>query len=131
MIRACLAVPADERGAPNTYKPLLAAAFSGSRVLPDFVLDRTTKGGFNALAYAGLRDNAPVLRNLLGPTSQLTALGLVTEQPVADALARAAAGRPTAQGALHLVVAAEVWLRQQSTAPASWWEKVSGRVAAA
>ncbi|WP_030888131.1 albusnodin/ikarugamycin family macrolactam cyclase [Streptomyces sp. NRRL S-1868] len=131
VIRACLAVPADERGAPGTYKPLLDAAFTGSSVLPGFVLARTTKGGFNALAYAGLRDNAPVLKDLLGPSSQLAALGLVTEQPVADALARAAAGQPTAQGALHLVVAAEVWLRQHAAAPAAWWEEVSGRVAAA
>ncbi|WP_282503685.1 albusnodin/ikarugamycin family macrolactam cyclase [Streptomyces rhizoryzae] len=131
VIRACLTVPADQRGAPGAYKPLLDAAFAGSRVLPGFVLARTTKGGFNALAYAGLRDNAPVLRDLLGASSKLAALGLVTQQPVADALARAAAGQPTAQGALHLVVAAEVWLRQHAAAPAAWWEEVGGRVAAA
>jgi asparagine synthase (glutamine-hydrolysing) len=130
VIRACLAVSADERGAPGTYKPLLGAAFAGTRVLPGFVLARTTKGGFNALAYAGLRDNGPILRDLLGPSSQLAALGLVTEQPVADALARAAAGQPTAQGALHLMVAAEVWLRQHFATRAAWWEEVSGRVAA-
>ncbi|MGW4042928.1 albusnodin/ikarugamycin family macrolactam cyclase [Streptomyces sp. NPDC004721] len=130
VIRACLAVSADERGAPGQYKPLLDAAFTGTGVLPGFVLARSTKGGFNALAYAGLRDNAPVLRELLGPSSHLAALGLVTEQPVADALARAAAGQPTPQGALHLVVAAEVWLRQLAAAPATWWEEVSGRVAA-
>ncbi|CAM5615433.1 hypothetical protein ACFV83_29395 [Streptomyces pharetrae] len=50
---------------------------------------------------------------------------------VADALARAAARQPAAQGALHLVVAAEVWLRQHAAAPAACWEEVSGRVAAA
>ncbi|MEU8968186.1 albusnodin/ikarugamycin family macrolactam cyclase [Streptomyces monashensis] len=131
VIRACLAVAADERGAPSTYKPLLDAAFADSDVLPPFVLARTTKGGFNALAYAGLRDNAPILRDLLGPSSQLAALGLVTEQPIADALARAAAGQPTAQGALHLVVAAEVWLRQHAAASTARWEEVSDRVAAA
>ncbi|MEV5731360.1 hypothetical protein AB0N50_37255 [Streptomyces pharetrae] len=50
---------------------------------------------------------------------------------VADALARAAARQPAAQGALHLVVAAEVWLRQHAAAPAACWEEVSGHVAAA
>ncbi|MGD9482900.1 albusnodin/ikarugamycin family macrolactam cyclase [Streptomyces sp. TRM70308] len=130
VIRSCLAVPADERGAPGAYKPLLDAAFAGSRALPGFALARTTKGGFNALAYAGLRAGGPFLRDLLGPASHLAALGLVTEQPVADALARAAAGQPTAQGALHLVVAAEVWLRQHAAAPA-WWEEVGDRVAVA
>ncbi|MGW9422325.1 albusnodin/ikarugamycin family macrolactam cyclase [Streptomyces koyangensis] len=128
VIRACLAVPADQRGAPGRYKPLLTKAFTGAGVLPDFVLARTTKGGFNALAYAGLRENAPVLLDLLGPSSRLAAAGLVTKQPVARMLARAAAGQPTAQGALHLAVAAEFWLRQLETAPA-WWE-VNARVAA-
>lgn len=131
VIRACLAVPADQRGAPGQYKQLLDAAFAGTGVLPGFVLARTTKGGFNALAYAGLRANAPVLKDLLGSSSRLAALGLVTEQPVTAALARAAAGQPTAQGALHLVVAAEVWLRQLTAAPARWWEEVGDRVAAA
>lgn len=100
-------------------------------MVPGFVLARTAKGGFDALAYAGLRAGAPVLKDLLGPSSQLAALGLVTEQPVADALTRAAAGQPTAQGALHPVVAAEVWLRQHTAARAAWWEEMGGRVAAA
>ncbi|MFI9240969.1 asparagine synthase-related protein [Streptomyces sp. NPDC053079] len=115
---------------PGRYKPLLEAAFTGSGVLPPFVLARTTKGGFNALAYQGLRRHAPVLRDLLGPSSRLAALGLVTSQPVGGALERAAAGQPTAQGSLHLVVAAEVWLRQLAETPVRWWEEVNGRVAA-
>ncbi|MGA5497677.1 albusnodin/ikarugamycin family macrolactam cyclase [Streptomyces cinereoruber] len=132
VIRACLAVPTDERGTPGVYKPLLGAAFASSGVLPGFALTRTTKGGFNGVSYAGLRTNAPVLRDLLGPSSHLVALGLVTDKPIADALARAAAGQPTAQGALHLVVSAEVWLRQQQNiTTATWWEEVNDRVAAA
>ncbi|GLW19937.1 hypothetical protein Stsp01_66800 [Streptomyces sp. NBRC 13847] len=129
VIRVCLAVPADQRGAPGRYKPLLAEAFTGTGVLPGFVLSRVTKGGFNALSYAGLREHAPVLLGLLGSSSRLAACGLVSQQPVAGMLQRAAAGQPTAAGALHLAVATEVWLRQLDTAP-SWWEVVS-RVAAA
>lgn len=128
VIRACLAVPADQRGAPGRYKPLLACAFSGTGVLPDFALTRATKGGFNAVAYAGLREHAPLLRDLLGPCSRLSAAGLVTEAPVRAMLERAAAGQATAQGALHLTVAAEVWLRQLDSAPARW--EVTSRVAA-
>ncbi|SOE10357.1 asparagine synthase (glutamine-hydrolysing) [Streptomyces sp. 2323.1] len=129
VIRACLAVPADQRGTPGRYKPLLCEAFAHTGVLPDFVLTRVTKGGFNALAYAGLRDHASVLRHLLGPSSRLAAAGLITEAPVATMLQRAAAGQPTAQGALHLAVAAEIWLRQLETAPARW--EVNSRVATA
>ncbi|PJN36578.1 asparagine synthase [Streptomyces sp. CB02959] len=129
VIRACLAVPADQRGTPGRYKPLLGEAFAPTGVLPDFILTRVTKGGFNALAYAGLREHAPVLRDLLGPSSRLAAAGLVTEAPVAAMLQRAATGQPTAQGALHLAVAAEVWLRQLETAPARW--EVNSHVATA
>lgn len=125
VIRACLAVPADQRGTPDRYKPLLTTAFSGTGVLPDFALTRTTKGGFNAVAYAGLRKHAHVLRDLLGPGSRLSGAGLVTEAPVRAMLERAATGQATAQGALHLTVAAEVWLRQLDSAPARW-EVVSG-----
>lgn len=131
VIRACLAVPADQRGAPGRYKPLLGEAFAHTDDLPDFVLSRATKGGFNALAYAGLTQHAAVLARLLGPSSRLSAAGLITQAPVERMLRRAAAGQPTAQGALHLAVSAEVWLRQMETTTAtSWWE-VSDRVAAA
>ncbi|MGD9484741.1 asparagine synthase-related protein [Streptomyces sp. TRM70308] len=121
VVRACLAVPADQRGAPGRYKPLLAAAFPRG-VLPPFVLGRTTKGGFNALSYAGLARHAPLLTDLLGPTSHLCELGLLTSQPVAAMLQRAATGRPAAQGAVHAAVTAEVWLRQQAQA-APWWQE--------
>ncbi|WP_268254442.1 albusnodin/ikarugamycin family macrolactam cyclase [Streptomyces hiroshimensis] len=127
--RACLAVPADQRGTPSRYKPLLAEAFAGTDVLPDFVLERATKGGFNALSYAGLVQHAPALRRLLGPSSRLGAMGLVTDGPVGAMLARAAAGQATAQGALHVAVVTEVWLRQLEQAGALW--EVTGRVAAA
>lgn len=131
VIRACLAVPAEQRGAPGRYKPLLGEAFAHTGVLPDFVLTRLTKGGFNALAYAGLTRHTAVLACLLGPSSRLSASGLITQPPVERMLRRAAAGQATAQGALHLAVSAEVWLRQmETTTAASWWEVV-GHVASA
>jgi len=131
VIRACLAVPADQRGTPGRYKPLLTEAFTGTGVLPSFIVNRTTKGGFNALAYAGLTQHTPTLMDLLGPSSRLAAAGLITETPVAGMLQRAAAGQATAQGALHLAVAAEVWLRQlEATSVSSWWE-VTDHVAVA
>jgi asparagine synthase (glutamine-hydrolysing) len=133
VLRAAWAVPAEQRGAPTRYKPLLAAAFTGRGVVPAFVLARTTKGGFNAVAYAGLVEHAPVLRELLGASSRLAALGLISDRPVAGMLQRAAAGQPVAQGALHAAVAAEVWLRQyenHARAGSSWWE-VADHVGAA
>lgn len=131
VIRSCLSVPADERGAPGRYKALLAEAFGRTGEVPEFVLSRPTKGGFNAVLYAGLRTHRAALGELLGPSSRLAATGLVSTQPVAEMLSRAAAGLPTAAGALHLVVAAEVWMRQVQTGASQWWEEVSDCVAAA
>ncbi|WP_052848785.1 albusnodin/ikarugamycin family macrolactam cyclase [Streptomyces avicenniae] len=129
VIRICLAVPPAERGAPGTFKPLLAAAFPNGPV-PAFVLQRVTKGGFNGVSYAGLREHAPTIRALLGPDSRLAALGLADFGPVAAVLRRAAAGQRAPQGSVHLAVAAEVWLRQLDVRPAAWWEEVTSRVAA-
>ncbi|MDT0447772.1 hypothetical protein [Streptomyces hesseae] len=53
----------------------------------------------------------------------------MTDGPVGEMLARAAAGQATAQGALHVAVVTEVWLRQLEQAGARW--EVTGRVAAA
>lgn len=130
VIRACLAVPAEQRGTPDRYKPLLASAFAGTGVVPDFVLQRSTKGGFEGVAYPGLTEHAAILRDLLGASSQLAGLGLLTPAPVFAMLERAATGQATAMGALHQLVATEVWLRQLDTLTASWW-KDNARVATA
>ncbi|MQS06323.1 albusnodin/ikarugamycin family macrolactam cyclase [Streptomyces alkaliphilus] len=130
VIRTCLAVPPEQRGAPEVFKPLLTAAFPNGPV-PVFVLHRVTKGGFNGVSYAGLREHAPTIGTLLGPGSRLAALGLVGSGTVSAVLRRAAAGQHVPQGSVHLAVAAEVWLRQLDARPTAWWEKVSGRVATA
>ena len=128
VIRACLAVPADQRGAPGRYKPLLGEAFAHAGVLPPFVLSRVTKGGFSARLRRPARTRLRVTRF----ARPFLAAGRRRpghrgaggrDAPVA------ALGQPTAQGALHLAVAAEVWLRQLETAPA-WWE-VNSHVATA
>ncbi|MFE3124495.1 albusnodin/ikarugamycin family macrolactam cyclase [Streptomyces hydrogenans] len=129
VIRACLAVPAQQRGVPYEFKPLLGAAFKAGPV-PPFVLERRTKGGFNGVAYAGIQATAVRMRELLGPSSRLATMGLLTEQPVAEALARAVAGQPAPQGAIHSAIAAEVWLRQLDAAAIGWWEEAGDRVAA-
>nr|WP_245533452.1 albusnodin/ikarugamycin family macrolactam cyclase [Actinoalloteichus spitiensis] len=123
VIRACLTVPAEQRGSPDQYKRLLTNAFSGAEIVPDFVLNRHTKGGFDGVSYGGLVSHAEGLRRLLGSSSCLADLGLLTPGHVTDTLGRAVTGLPLAAGALHLVTAAEVWLRQLDTAQ-SWWERM-------
>lgn len=130
VIRACLAVPPEQRCAPGRFKPLLASAFPAGPV-PTFVLERVTKGGFNGVSYAGLREHAAVIGALLGPASRLAALGLAGSGAVAAAVQRAAEGQRAPQGSVHLAVTAEVWLRQLDIRPTEWWEEAIGRVAAA
>ncbi|GAA3845903.1 lasso peptide isopeptide bond-forming cyclase [Saccharothrix violaceirubra] len=123
VVRVCAAVPGRLRGNPHRYKPLLQAAFTG--VVPDHVLHRATKGGFDAIAYRGLRDHGPTLLALLGGDSRLAALGLLDPVPATAMLDRACTGRAAAMGALHQVIAAELWLRRLDHAPGrpQWTEQ--------
>ncbi|WP_173019474.1 albusnodin/ikarugamycin family macrolactam cyclase [Streptomyces alkaliphilus] len=130
VLRACLAVRPEERGAPGVYKPLLTAAFPNGPV-PPFVLGRVTKGGFNGVSYAGLVGHADTIAELLGPASRLASLGLLTPGPVEAMLRLAGEGQRVPQGSLHLAVATEVWLRQLDLRPVAWWEEVANRVATA
>ncbi|UCM90418.1 albusnodin/ikarugamycin family macrolactam cyclase [Streptomyces marincola] len=122
VVRTCLSIDAAERGAADRYKPLLAAAFPTGPV-PGFVLGRTTKGGLDGVAHAGLRRHARVISELLGPNSRLADLGLLPRSGVLDDVASAAGGRLTGAGAIHYAVAAELWLRQVESVSA-WWSSV-------
>ncbi|MFH8562018.1 asparagine synthase-related protein [Streptomyces sp. NPDC017988] len=53
VLHAALAVRLQERDTPWHFKPLLATAMRG--LVPGPLLDRTTKGNFNADFYVGLR----------------------------------------------------------------------------
>ncbi|GAA3837750.1 hypothetical protein GCM10022243_00310 [Saccharothrix violaceirubra] len=50
VVRFCSAVPGRLRGNPHRCKPLPHAAFAGTGLVPDHVLHRATKGGFDAIA---------------------------------------------------------------------------------
>ncbi|MEV8060946.1 asparagine synthase-related protein [Streptomyces antimycoticus] len=52
VLRLCLAVPAAERAHPGSYKPLLRGM---REVVPDFVLNRRTKGLMNSICFDGIR----------------------------------------------------------------------------
>jgi asparagine synthase (glutamine-hydrolysing) len=129
VLRLCLAVPSTERAHPGRYKPLLGAMRG---VVPDFVLNRTTKGLMNTVCFDGIRRQAKALRELLGPTSRLAEAGLLDPHRPAEALERARMGLPTPLGAIHLAVTVETWWRGLRTTDAStWWEEASTHAHAA
>jgi asparagine synthase (glutamine-hydrolysing) len=117
VIAAALSVPAWERGDPWHYKPLLTDALAG--LLPPSIAARTTKGGFDADHYRGLRANLPAVLGFAD--GHLAGLGLIDPRQVRAAVLRAAAGLPAAFGLLEPVLAAESWLRALSAASAAAW----------
>jgi asparagine synthase (glutamine-hydrolysing) len=108
VVRACLAVPVQERTSAFVMKPLLRMALD--QHVPDPVLDRSTKGDYTALHYAGLSRNAGDLRSLFA-TSRLVASGLLDSQQIHRVLDRAIQGADVPLATLNDVIATEVWLR--------------------
>ncbi|NVK80042.1 asparagine synthase-related protein [Streptomyces morookaense] len=122
VIEAALAVRPHERGTPDRYKPLLAHAMRG--LVPDTMLQRTTKGAYDEDTYDGLRRHRRTLLSLF-EGSRLARLGLVDDAAVRNVLRTS---HPTVVPLRDLepTLACEVWLRSRAaqerspgTAPAA------------
>ncbi|WP_454854949.1 albusnodin/ikarugamycin family macrolactam cyclase [Promicromonospora soli] len=108
VVRAGLAVPVQERTSALEMKPLLRTALH--QHVPSPVLDRSTKGDYTALHYAGLTRNAGALRSLFA-SSRLVASGLLDDGHTCGVLDRAIQGADVPLAGLNDVIATEVWLR--------------------
>ncbi|UGY92927.1 asparagine synthase-related protein [Streptomyces gobiensis] len=107
VIEAALSVRVHQRNAPARYKPVLAAVMRG--IVPESVLQRSTKGNFSADFHAGLRQNRAELLALFDD-SLLAQSGLVN----VDALRAAVLGLhpgPDVLQPLDATLGCEVWLR--------------------
>ncbi|UBI36617.1 MULTISPECIES: asparagine synthase-related protein [Streptomyces] len=107
VIEAVLSVRLEDRMDPARYKPLLVESLRG--LVPDVLLDRTTKDEMSQDQALGLRRHAPDLRRLW-TDSRLARRGLVD----ADLLVRLADEPDTPllqENSLWTVVACETWLR--------------------
>ncbi|MEU5052608.1 lasso peptide isopeptide bond-forming cyclase [Streptomyces sp. NPDC021096] len=107
VVEAALAVRLHERATPWRYKPLLADAMRG--IVPDIVLDRSTKGEFSRDLHIGWRRHLPQLLELF-TDSALAADGLIDPQTLRDRLLA-----PQADNTRHIAVehllGCETWLR--------------------
>ncbi|RJO78013.1 asparagine synthetase B family protein [Nocardia panacis] len=74
VLEVCLAVRPADRGTPWRYKPLLAEAMRG--IVPDPMLNRTTKAGTDSDFYEGLRANRSEVIDLV-ETAPLAGQGLI------------------------------------------------------
>ena len=118
VVRACLSVPVQDRTSAFAMKPLLRTALD--KHVPALVLDRSTKGDYTALHYAGLARNADDLRSLFAD-SRLAASGLLDERHVQRVLERATYGADVPLAVLNDVIATEVWLRSNDVRPCIPW----------
>ncbi|MEU7488080.1 albusnodin/ikarugamycin family macrolactam cyclase [Streptomyces sp. NPDC042319] len=114
VVRAAMAVPVIARASTTVQKPLLGAALQG--LVPDWLLQRRTKGAYDGNAYTGLRRNAHLLHELLGH-SELAAEGWIDATAARTEVDRLAAGVPGRLAALESLITAELWLHQHRTGP--------------
>lgn len=121
VVEACLAVRLHERTTPWRYKPLLVQAMHG--VVPSPVLQRTTKGAFNAEWHAGWRRRRADLEAFFDDPV-LARLGIIKADVLRAACLTGAAPPPPLMAALGMTVACEAWLR--ALTPATVPERSAG-----
>ncbi|WJV44470.1 asparagine synthase-related protein [Streptomyces flavofungini] len=80
VVEAVLAVRPHERTTPWQYKPLLARSMRG--LVPDAVLDRTSKGDFSADLRAGRQANLAAIIDVFSSGTVLADLGLIDPESV-------------------------------------------------
>ncbi|NUT49131.1 MAG: asparagine synthase [Saccharothrix sp.] len=107
VVETALSVRLSDRYVPGRAKPVLAAALRG--VVPDYILDRTTKGHLTVDMYVGRKRNLEKLRAMC-EESRLVSLGLVDRAGFRRALVSI---MPDAANInpLEKTVACEAWLR--------------------
>ncbi|MFI8434695.1 lasso peptide isopeptide bond-forming cyclase [Streptomyces sp. NPDC079020] len=107
VVEAALAVRLHERAMPWRYKPLLADAMRG--IVPDAVLDRSTKGEFSRDLYTGWRRNLPAILETFSD-SALAAHGLIDTDVLRTKLLA-----PQADGTMYIAIehllGCETWFR--------------------
>jgi asparagine synthase (glutamine-hydrolysing) len=126
VIQACLAVRLHERATPWCYKPLLAQAMRG--LVPSPVLQRTTKGAFNAEWHAGWRRHHGDLKTLLDDPI-LAQLGIIDADALRAVCLTGSAPPTPLMAPLSMTFACEAWLRAltPATAPERPFEQSSKR----
>lgn len=107
VVEAALAVRLHERVTPRRYKPLLATSMRG--LVPDVVLDRTTKGEFSADLRAGRKRNLTALLELFSD-SVLSDMGLISTGVLRSQLLTPHSGIST-DIAVEDLIGLEVWAR--------------------
>ncbi|MFI6154112.1 asparagine synthase-related protein [Kitasatospora sp. NPDC051170] len=109
VIEAVLAVLPHERYSPWRYKPALAAAMRG--LVPDVILDRTTKGDCEEPVDRSLQQHVPDLLDLFAD-SELARRGLIDVRGLRTTLITPPRSGDVWSAQLEATIGAELWLRE-------------------
>ena len=110
VVEAALSVRTEERYDPWRYKPVLAAAMRGQ--VPDFILDRYTKGDCESDVHNAQQKHLPDLLDLF-TGSELAARGVVDVDSLrADLHTPPGSGHEDMTPNLEMTIGCELWLRE-------------------
>lgn len=108
VIQAAFSVAATEKGSPYEFKRIIRHALAGR--VPDEVLQRQSKGMYNAARARSVIDSLPAIQKLLADP-YLADLGIIDAVAIRESLAGVhTASTPTLWG-LERIVSTELWLR--------------------
>jgi len=113
-VEAVLSILPHERYTPWRYKPVLAAAMRG--LVPDVILDRSTKGDYEEPVERALRQHIPDLLELFAD-SLLARRGLIDVAMLRTTLLTPSHTGHVWSAQLEATLGAELWLRKIAARP--------------
>lgn len=128
VVEAVLEILPHERYDPWRYKPVLAAAMDG--LVPEVILNRTTKGDCEEPVDRALREHVPDLLDLFAD-SLLARRGLIDVDRMRTTLITPPRTGDVWSAQLEATIGAELWLREiaaRPTVPAALAGPAPGRV---
>ncbi|MFF7632963.1 asparagine synthase-related protein [Kitasatospora sp. NPDC008050] len=115
VVEAVLSVLPHERYSPWRYKPVLATAMQG--LVPEVILNRTTKGDCEEPVDRALRQHVPDLLDLFAD-SLLARRGLIDLSKLRTTLITPPHTGDVWSAQLEATIGAELWLREIASRPA-------------
>ncbi|MFE7314406.1 asparagine synthase-related protein [Streptomyces sp. NPDC057555] len=124
VVEAALSIVPHERYTPWRYKPVLASAMRG--LVPDVILDRSTKGDCEESVDRALQQHVPDLLELFGD-SLLARRGLIDASKLRTTLLTPPRSTDVWSAQLESTLGAELWLREIEARPLGTSSATAGR----
>ncbi|MFJ4183976.1 asparagine synthase-related protein [Kitasatospora sp. NPDC089509] len=116
VVEAVLSIRTHERYSPWQFKPVLATAMQG--LVPEVILNRTTKGDCEEPVDRALQEHVPDLLDLFAD-SELGRRGLIDVRRLRTTLVTPPRSGDVWSAQLEATIGAELWLREIAARPAT------------